>query len=303
MGRGAPNKKGLDYFPKMVDFYEDDKVFDLLEEYGPLGVTIYDVILTIVYANGYYVEMTADKLSRMVIRKIGSKWVPNKKVVVQVIHFCADSGLLDAASLSRGVITSVGIQKRFYRIAVKLMKRQLYNDKYWLLDFPKATEKEEENAGPLLNAPKNRIISEENRITSEINRDSSEISALKGKENKKEYIYTAPPATDSVFDNPELEKAFQLFLVCRQQNGDQLSPERIQAFRAQLMSMGEDDRERIAMANRAASNVWKNFYPVRRGKREGEEPAKKGIRKKSSPSNFQGRDYDFEKLEQELLDC
>lgn len=31
MGRGAPNKKGLDYFPKMVDFYEDDRIFDLEE--------------------------------------------------------------------------------------------------------------------------------------------------------------------------------------------------------------------------------------------------------------------------------
>ena len=26
MGRGAPNKPGLTYFPKMLDFYEDDKI-------------------------------------------------------------------------------------------------------------------------------------------------------------------------------------------------------------------------------------------------------------------------------------
>ena len=40
---------GLTYYPKMLDFYEDDKIFDLLDEYGPLGVTIYDCILCIVY--------------------------------------------------------------------------------------------------------------------------------------------------------------------------------------------------------------------------------------------------------------
>ena len=40
MGRGAPNKKGLTYFPKMIDFYEDDKIFDLLDRYGPLGSKI-----------------------------------------------------------------------------------------------------------------------------------------------------------------------------------------------------------------------------------------------------------------------
>lgn len=46
MGRGAPKKPGLTYYPKMLDFYEDDKIFDLLDEYGPLGVTIYDCILS-----------------------------------------------------------------------------------------------------------------------------------------------------------------------------------------------------------------------------------------------------------------
>lgn len=54
MGRGAPNKPVLTYYPKMLDFYEDDKIFELLDEYGPLGVTIYDCILCIVYKNGYY---------------------------------------------------------------------------------------------------------------------------------------------------------------------------------------------------------------------------------------------------------
>jgi len=46
MGRGAPNKKDLAYFPKMVDFYEDDKIFDLLDRYGPLGVTVYSASYT-----------------------------------------------------------------------------------------------------------------------------------------------------------------------------------------------------------------------------------------------------------------
>ena len=38
MGRGAPNKPGLTYFPKMLDFYEDDKIFDLLAKFGPLTI-------------------------------------------------------------------------------------------------------------------------------------------------------------------------------------------------------------------------------------------------------------------------
>lgn len=145
MGRGAPNKKGLDYFPKTIDFYEDDRIFDLLDRYGPLGVTVYDCILCIVYKHGYYAEIPLDRLSKLITKMIGNKWVKNQKVVVQVVHFCSEIGLIDDGLMTENIITSVGIQRRFYEIAVKRMKRQLYNDKYWLL-------KNEEKGEPLLNA-------------------------------------------------------------------------------------------------------------------------------------------------------
>ena len=171
MGRGAPNKPGLTYFPKMLDFYEDDKIFDLLDRFGPLGVTIYDCILCIVYKNGYYAEIPLDKLSRMIIKMIGNKWVKNQKAVVQVVHFCSEIGLLDDDLMTKNIITSVGIQRRYYEIAVKRMKRQLYSSEYWLLEN-KNMEK------PLLNAPLNRINSEENQINSELIQNTPEENAI-----------------------------------------------------------------------------------------------------------------------------
>ena len=92
MGRGAPNKKGLSYFPKMIDFYEDDKVFDLLDRYGPLGVTVYDCILCIVYKQGYYAEISLDKLSRMITRMIGNK--DDRQQVGEGAKSCRASGAL-----------------------------------------------------------------------------------------------------------------------------------------------------------------------------------------------------------------
>ncbi len=286
MGRGAPNKKGLDYFPKMVDFYEDDRIFDLLDRYGPLGVTVYDCILCIVYKHGYYAEIPLDKLSRMIVKMIGNKWVKNKKAVEQVVHFCSEIGLIDDDLMTKNIITSVGIQKRFHKIAVKLMKRQLYDEKYWLL-------RNEENEEPLLNAPINRLSSEEKRISSEENPHSSEISTLKEKENKK-YIYTAAP--DKPFENPDLEKAFQLFIVCRSRSGDNLSPERLTALRSELQNLGADDRERIAIVNKAVANNWKSFYAIKK-RAAGGQPAKK----KNQFNNFKQRDYDYSSLEAQLL--
>lgn len=286
MGRGAPNKKGLDYFPKMVDFYEDDRIFDLLDRYGPLGVTVYDCILCIVYKHGYYAEIPLDKLSRMIVKMIGNKWVKNKKAVEQVVHFCSEIGLIDDDLMTKNIITSVGIQKRFHKIAVKLMKRQLYDEKYWLL-------RNEENEEPLLNAPINRLSSEEKRISSEENPHSSEISTLKEKENK-EYIYTAAP--DKPFENPELEKEFQFFLLVRKHNGADLLPRQITLLREELWNIADNDLERIAIAKKAASGNWSSFYQT--GKRAaGGRPAKK----KNQFNNFKQRDYDYSSLEAQLL--
>jgi len=288
VGRGAPNKKGLDYFPKMTNFYEDDKIFDLMDEYGPLGVTIYDVILTIVYSQGYYAELSEAKLSRMVTRKIGNRWIKNQKVVVQVIHYCADLGLIDKDLLQRDVITSEGIQKRYQKIALKLMKRQLYSDQYWILEKKKKGD-------PVLNSPKNRITSEENQINSELNRITSERSTLKEKETKED-IYMAPP--DSYFEDKKLNDAFKLYLAVRKNNGTTLCKEQIQLLKNELLGLTDNPEEQIAIVNKAALKGWKEFYPPTKKKKSS---GKKQPSKNNKFNNFHQRDYDYEKLESQLL--
>ena len=126
-----PRKTGLDYFPKDVDFWDDYKIIDLLNEYGPLGVCIYDVILCQVYKNGYYLEVPIDKLASKIIRIIGNRWIKEKNLVLQVILYCADIGLFDHALLSQSVITSVGIQRRYSEVTVR---NKVNKDKYWLLE-------------------------------------------------------------------------------------------------------------------------------------------------------------------------
>ncbi len=125
-----PPKKSLDYFPKDVNFYDDDKIIDLLDEYGPVGVTVYDVILTLVYKNGYYLEIPVSKLATLIVRIIGSKWIRQKDFVVRVIDYCADIGLFDNALLAQNVITSEGIQRRYSEITVR---NKVDISKYWLL--------------------------------------------------------------------------------------------------------------------------------------------------------------------------
>ena len=43
---GRHPRQGLDYFPKDVGFYDDFKIMDLMAMHGPVGVTVYEVILS-----------------------------------------------------------------------------------------------------------------------------------------------------------------------------------------------------------------------------------------------------------------
>lgn len=276
MGRGAPNKPGLTYFPKMLDFYEDDRIFDLLDEYGPLGVTVYDCILCIVYKHGYYAEIPLDKLSKMIVKMIGNKWVKSQKAVVQVVHFCSEIGLLDDDLMTKNIITSVGIQRRYYEIAVKRMKRQLYSDKYWLLN-------KEENAEPLLTVQKNQISSEVNRINSEENRITSEESAQKEKENKNIHTTAFPP---------ELEIEFQRYLRIRANHHGDIGQEQIQALRDTLLSLSSDINEQISIVQQSASGGYRSLFPVD-GRKKKES---KQTKKKNDFNNFQGREYTDEQM-------
>ena len=131
--------KGLRYFPKDVDYYMDDRIMDLLDAFGPLGQTVYDVMLTMVYREGYYLEMSPDRLARQIIRWIGSRWVGSREAVVKVLDFIAEVGLIDGCLYRQGVITSAAIQRRYDEVAAR---RKTDRSKYWLLEAEPAAETE-----------------------------------------------------------------------------------------------------------------------------------------------------------------
>ncbi len=89
-----------------------------------------------------------------------------------------------------------------------------------------------------------------------------------------------------------------MFIVCRNRSGDDLSPERLTALRSELQNLGADDRERIAIVNKAVANSWKSFYPIR--KRE-KQAATGKVQKKNRFNNFSQRQYDYDSLEAQLL--
>lgn len=172
---GRPPKQGLDYFPKDVDYYEDFKIMDLLNTYGPLGQTIYDIVVSMVYHEGYYLEVPLDKLVSKIIRIIGNRWIKDKNLVLQVIHYCADIGLFHNDLLMQNVITSIGIQRRYQEVTVR---NKAQKEKYWLID---------KNGQPVLNAPITQVSVTETQIN--VTETEVKASDIQQKESKENNIY------------------------------------------------------------------------------------------------------------------
>ncbi len=267
-----PVKTGLSYFPKDVDYYDDLKIIDLMNEYGPLGQTIYDIVVSMVYHEGYFLEFSdyeqlKEKLPIKIIKTIGNRWENSKNHVLQVILSCADIGLFNKDLLMQGVITSVGIQRRYDEVTVR---SKVQKNKYRLID---------KTGQPLLNVPKTSVNATETRVNvAEIGVDVAETQQKKSKENQSKEKKTK----GSYFKNAELNKAFCLYLLCRKNNNDGVNGEQIALLIQQLEKLSSDVSEQIAIVNKATMSNWKSFYPLKSDK--------KNVRPKNS-HQFKERDY------------
>lgn len=176
----APKKEHLDYYNWSCKSYDTDfKLKKLSRKYGPLGETVYRRMLDLIYITNYYIIIDLEELSFSLAEKIGFKWCDEKKCA-EILRYCTDIGLFNKNLVECNVWTSDGIQKRYFEIMEKVLRRTIdfENKKYLLIDVP-------------LNASKNEVSSEFMGVSSEITEVSSEfigVSSDKRKENKQNEI-------------------------------------------------------------------------------------------------------------------
>lgn len=49
-------KSGLEYFPFDIDFFQDIKIRKLIKRQGGKAVTVYALLLCLIYKNGYFMQ-------------------------------------------------------------------------------------------------------------------------------------------------------------------------------------------------------------------------------------------------------
>ncbi len=177
MGRHL--KVGLDFFPLDLDFYEDDKITDLVLRNDTVAELIYLRLLVYVYKHGYYVLSTPEKLAVIIRRQLIGRHIPSPEFLLKMIRDIGEVGLIDKALMEQGVITSKGIQKQFILSTKRRKDRDI--SKYWLLnDFEMAELR------VFLTTLENSENVNINNISADINPINDNINQQKEKKKEKE---------------------------------------------------------------------------------------------------------------------
>lgn len=125
-------KRGLEYFPFDVDFFQDIRIRKLIKYQGGKAVTVYALLLCTIYKNGYYAEW--DKELPFIISEQSGY---TEAYIQEVIDCCLNIGLLSKDLFeSAKVLTSKGIQERYRRIC-SLSRRTSVIDEYNLIPAEK----------------------------------------------------------------------------------------------------------------------------------------------------------------------
>ena len=128
-----PYRDGVSYFPLDTDFFSDKKIQLLRAEFGMQGVGIALAIIAEIYrTNGYYKKWDEDDCLLM-SQGVAGGCTPT--LITEVVHGCLRRSLFDERVFRMfGVLTSVGIQRRYVRIAAKHRDEIPIYREYWLLN-------------------------------------------------------------------------------------------------------------------------------------------------------------------------
>lgn len=273
---GRP-KQGIDYAGWSVDIFDGDKKIDkLLDAKGWKGFGIYFFLCQRAYkTNGYYYEWGYDDCATTA-RKMGGGI--NSGTVKETVDYCLQVDLFDKRLFEEWeVLTSRGIQRRFWTVLSERRSKTVYRE-YWLL-------KTEECKGLV----KVSLKSDVQPTNDDLQGANSDMSPIKKRKVKN---------IDNIIGfTPELEQAFQMYILVRSNNYGDMIPEQIQALREDLLQLSASDAERIAIVKKATAGGWKSFYKT--ATQEKKTRSKKAAVKDNN--NFERRNYDMDKLERQLL--
>ena len=161
-----PLKQGLDYFPTDCSFYQDIKIRKLIKYNGGVqAVVVYHILLCMIYDKGYYIAWDSD-----IPFYLDEQTHLGEDYILKVINSAVELGLFDATMYKdQKVLTSSGIQKRYFAAWLNAKRKLSDNLPYLLVCLPSSQIKKNK-----INSEGNLFSSEETHINSEEIKDKTE---------------------------------------------------------------------------------------------------------------------------------
>ncbi len=120
-----PLSRGIEYYPLDVDFLNDLKIKKIMKSCGPNSIAIIILLLGNIYGDeGYFMKWDED-VCFLVADAVGAKEV----YVKEVLKKCLQVDLFSSELFEKyKIITSKGIQKRFFEITKRRKRENLINE-------------------------------------------------------------------------------------------------------------------------------------------------------------------------------
>lgn len=170
----APQKMGLDYYPRSTDLLKDRKFVKAKIKYGYLSLIIYDALLEMIYKDkGYYLEYTEDTKEDVVwdiLECTRGKYAVEAATVCDVIEMLVECRLFSHDHFKQGIITGKRIQETYYKATVE-RKNIVVDPNIWMLTVPEMRELSGKSS--ILSFFVNQPI---NKVNQSINKDNQPIN-------------------------------------------------------------------------------------------------------------------------------
>lgn len=243
----ANNKTGLNYYNVDTDRYMDIRIRRLVKDHRCRGLAVYDYLLCEVYrVQGCFVvwdEVTAFNVAEYLGLKESS--------VLEIVRYCGDVGLFDKELLSRGIITSASIQRRYLEMCNR-SKRKIAEIPEECRIIPEESPKTPE---VWTQRKKERNISSTTTTTAREDLDDSEdsvndFSAIPEKGCAEKVPQQVPPGTYSLVPIDELaawmksETAWIEQLCINLHKDPEYAKRRIDEFAAHCANNGETAKDK-----------------------------------------------------------
>lgn len=120
-----PLSRGIEYYPLDVDFLNDLKIKKIMKSCGPNSIAIIILLLGNIYGDeGYFMKWDED-VCFLVADAVGAKEV----YVKEVLKKCLQVDLFSSELFEKfKIITSKGIQKRFFEITKRRKRENIINE-------------------------------------------------------------------------------------------------------------------------------------------------------------------------------